>query len=126
MRDHVDAIRSDSHLLHEPKPAVLAVGDNGIDPLVELSLSGATSRTPLPRQHVMGRENERTPTRQQMQIELLQGQPLEVNDVGGSSDTTVGQHVRNVLKGLGHSAQARVAKARGTAVKQLLVSVVVC
>ena len=60
----MDAVGSDPQVIDEPTPAVLAVGDNRIDPLVEATLSGAASSRAFPGKHVMSGEDEGPAARQ--------------------------------------------------------------
>jgi hypothetical protein len=64
MRDYVDVPRRDPQLVHEAAPAVLAVSDDCIDPLVELPLRGAAGSRAFAREHVVSGQDERAAARQ--------------------------------------------------------------
>ena len=54
---------------------------------------------------------------------MLDGEPLEVDRVGGSRRTAVAQHVGHVLEELGRPSGARIADASGPAIELLAAAV---
>jgi len=106
VRDHVDAPCVDAELVDQARAAVLGVRDDGVEALIERPLCGATAGAALARKHVVRGQHERTPARQEPRVELLDGEPLEVHDVGGARGAAVAQHVGDVLGELERATRA--------------------
>jgi hypothetical protein len=67
--------------LDEAPAGVLRVGDDRVDAVVEAALGGALEAARLARQHVVGGQDRRPAPGQQQLVELLQRQPLEVQEL---------------------------------------------
>ena len=65
---------------------MLGVDDDRVRALVQPSLSPDLPATRFAREHVVRGDDDRRPAREQMGVEMLDGQPLEVDDV--SLETT--------------------------------------
>src|SRR4051795_11429891 len=79
----------------------------------------------LARQHVVGGQHERMDRRKQVDVERLDGQPLEMDDIGAAGHAPIAQHVGHVLGELGGKARARSGRARRPAVEALVDGVAV-
>ena len=82
--DDVDLGGVDAQRAHEPLAAVLGVHDDGVDCVVEAALCGELAAARLARKDVVCGEHERAISRQQVDVDGLDGQPLEVHDVGAA------------------------------------------
>ena len=93
------------------RAAVLGVHDDVVDALVEAALGAQLARARLARQDVVGGQDGRARARQQVDVERLDGEPLEVDDVGRARRAPVGHHVGHVLGELGGEPRARADRA---------------
>ncbi len=100
--------------------------DDGVEVLVHPPLGLALPATWLARKDVVGGQHERgrvaarrAHVSQQVPIQMLDGEPLEVHDVGRARGGTVAEHVRHVLGELAQHSQARSSPARSDAVEEL-------
>ena len=105
VRDDVHARGVDAQLAGQPGATVRGVDDDRVEPLIQPPLRGELPGTGFAGQDVVRGEHERAPGAglgrapggQQMTVEVLDGQPLEMHDVGLAGEATVAQHVGDVL-----------------------------
>jgi hypothetical protein len=127
MWDHVNTIRRHPKLAGEALAAVLGVDDERIKTVIQAPLGRALSAARLAREDVVRSQHERAAGtvrraawRQQAAVELLDGEPLEVNDVGGARRAAVAEHVWDVLGELGQAARACARRKAGGRVEELV------
>ncbi len=125
VRDHVHALGLDSQLADQPRAPVLGVHDDRVEALVQPPLGRELPRTGLAREDVVRGQHERARAPpvayrraavhagwgQQPAVEVLDGEPLEVHDVGLAREAAVAQHVGDVLGEPARRAQARSGRA---------------
>ena len=127
MRDHVHPCGLDAELPDQPTAPVRGVDDDGVEALVEATLCSALSGSRFAREDVVRGQHEGSsgarrpaPARQQAPIEMLDGEPLEVHDIGAPRGSSIAEHVGHVLAELRQPSQPRGARAGGQAIEELV------
>ena len=92
----MDARRVEAGLRDQAVAAVVRVRDDRIEAVEEADLGRAGAGDALPRQDVVGGEDERAPPREQVRVELGDREPLEVDEVGLARGGAVAEHVRDM------------------------------
>ncbi len=119
MRDHVHALGRDAELGGQARAAVLGVHDDRVEALVQAPLPAQLPWAWLAREHVVRGDHERPAARQQRRVELLHGEPLEVDEVRRARGAPVAEHVGHVLGELHGAPRAGRVQAGGGAVEVL-------
>lgn len=125
----MDAIAVGAELTDQARATVLGVHDDRVEAVIQTLLGPQLARTRLTREHVVCGENERAASiscavgRQQMAVEMLDGQPLKVDHVRRASGAAVAQHVGHVLEELARHPQPPGGSAERGTVKELVAHV---
>jgi hypothetical protein len=119
VRDDLDLAGVDAGV-GEPALAVAGVDDDRVDLVVEAQLGGALAlRALLAGEDIVGGEDDGLVAGQEALVEMLEGEPLEVDEVGGPRAQA--QHVGDVLGELGGEPDAGAGRAGQPAVEGALV-----
>ena len=109
VRDHVDALDRNADLGREAARAVLGVHDHGVHRAQRAGGARALAGARLAREDVVGGQDLGRATARERPVELLDRQPLPVDDVGLAREAAaVAQHVRDVAGDPGSSLRLSV------------------
>ena len=111
MRDHADLLLGQAELVLQARRAVARVDDDAVHPLHQPARRRDLAGPRLARDHVVRGQHERAPAREQVDVERLDGQPLEVDDVGAPRGAPVAEHLGHVLGELDRHAAGRIRAA---------------
>ncbi len=116
--DHVDLLGRNAERVDELPAAVAGVDDDRVDAVIQVVLGGGLAGARLARQQVVGGQDERS-IGEQRPVEVLEVEPLEVDDVPGAGGSPVAEHVGDVLGELGGLSEPRSGRAGRVAVEGL-------